>query len=375
MKAPRLFKLALSVLGVCAFVGSVGGDPSSLKFARQTVPVGRALFTGPGGPVHVANKLCSARQTDADCAACHAEVAREAGQSSHASAWSGAFFQAQWQKEPLAACVHCHAPQGVPVASAGAGPVGLGCATCHVRVDGIVAGAAVAAPTPAPHAVVRDPRLSATEGCAGCHQFGFFGLGSAGSDRHETPSLQQATYAEWLLSPAGRTGTTCQACHMPVVARSNGQPGRSHAFAGRTVGLLAASLKVQAAWSRKNDVTELSLRLDLAAAGHAVPTGDQFRRIDVRLLDPTGRARAVAHLGRTWRRLTEQALDGARVVGKTLASDRRVLPGSPRLVLLRAKGPPGQWHYTLEHVRAARDPVAGVLECEPGAQCTVFGGG
>ncbi len=292
----------------------------------------------------------AARQTSADCATCHAEVAAEWAQSTHHTAFSGALFQSAYKLEPEPACRNCHAPL------AGATTVteaeGVGCATCHVR-DGAIVGLAGKDAPVAGHPVVRTQALATAEFCAGCHQFGFLALARNRLPRFETAFLQQTTYNEWQQASAAGSTPSCNPCHMQPVPRTNGRLGRSHLFVARTPEMLARSVRVTADATTTGKSVEFHFAVHNAGVGHAVPTGDLYRRMDLRLFDPRGRLAAVAHLGRRWRMVEVPDPRGGMATAKQLARDDRVPPAGVRHLTLTAPVRAGTWRWQLDHVRAA----------------------
>jgi len=93
---------------------------------------------------------------------------------------------------------------------------GLTCAGCHVRKhqrygppkrDGSLENSPSASPLPHGGAI-RTPAFGRAEFCKGCHQFEPDGHALNGK-------LLENTYNEWKEGPYGRTGISCQSCHMP----------------------------------------------------------------------------------------------------------------------------------------------------------------
>lgn len=204
-----------------------------------------------------------------ECRNCHADVAREWADSAHAQAHDDTFFQAAFARERASSfCRGCHAPEADPAqpASVRAGAIGVGCVSCHLDPDGrtVLAGPG---PTPgkteAPHPLRREPAFAGPDACAACHEFGF-------PDARADPDLlMQRTISEHQASEAA--DSPCQSCHMPTSGDHRG-----HHFAIDDE-LLAAAATISAA--REGD--ELIVIIDPAALGHAFPTGDLFRRLQV----------------------------------------------------------------------------------------------
>lgn len=199
---------------------------------------------------------------NAECEACHPEVAREWRGSLHQRAYVDESFARALAREPVAFCRKCHAPEADPAAPAPAelAELGVGCVSCHVPEDRVLAG-----PGPgrgaAPHALRREAWFAAPVACASCHEFAFPGQAGA---------LMQATLREHAAS--AYAATSCVDCHMP--RRADGR--RDHGFAAsRDPEVLRRALTVTA--SREGSTVRLVLRPGWV--GHAMPTGDLFRRL------------------------------------------------------------------------------------------------
>lgn len=187
------------------------------------------------------------------CARCHASQAAAWRGSLHAISDTDPIYLSEHagsardgERDPW--CATCHAPEGAPI----------GCAACHVR-DGQVVSAHASGRAPHPTRV--DPAQSDERACAGCHDFDF---------PHDPGIAMQDTLDEWRHSAPAARGETCTDCHDPHAA-----PGR------RDPTLAAGALDVRAQAIRSGDGARLVLTLR-SRAGHAVPTGDLFRRLVVR---------------------------------------------------------------------------------------------
>jgi hypothetical protein len=242
-------------------------------------------------------------------------------------------------------CRKCHAPGADPSAEPppAAREAGVGCTACHVVPAGIV-GARGAPAREDGHEVIGDARLATPAACGGCHDFAL--PGPPGFDA----GPMQDTLGEHRRSSA--SATTCQGCHMPKVpshaGRGPGQPPgpladeprypetpgathRSHAF--RVQGdrdMLAQAVVVKAAELQKGEVR---LSIEPGAIGHAFPTGDLNRQVEVRAapIDAAGHeltAGSSEILGRTFGPM--QAGRGIQV--RVQRSDSRLT--GPRTVVL-----------------------------------------
>lgn len=210
-----------------------------------------------------AGRALVAETSDARCISCHEEAAASWRSSAHRTAFVDEVFQAEWGPTRQAACVRCHAPLADPEAPGEAAELGVSCVTCHVR-DGEVL--ATHASPAAPHPIRVDDSLSTEAACAGCHDFSFAAVAPT---RHHVSAPLQRTVHEWSeVSDRG----TCQRCHMR----------EGHAMPGaRDPELLTRSLAVEATAHDTPRGTMVTLALT-SRAGHAVPTGDMYRRLEVR---------------------------------------------------------------------------------------------
>lgn len=216
------------------------------------------------------------------CGQCHTEQQRDWRDSLHSRAIGpGILWQFRMMDQQSAnGCMRCHAPLaeqkalmaielGWPGAPSTVPPPyvserlhreGLVCAVCHVRAHarfGPPARRAVAAPPP--HGGFRaEPAFQDSRFCAVCHQFPESGSRLNGK-------LLENTYQEWRGSDSGRTGTTCQSCHMP---------DRRHLWRGihdpeMTARALTVALDI-VPWDSKRMRAEA--RIANTGAGHHFPT-------------------------------------------------------------------------------------------------------
>jgi hypothetical protein len=301
--------------------------PQSPALGNEATPL---ALPGPAlrGHVHQGDPA----RANEECASCHGAIAEEWKASLHKQAWNDPVFQKAYALEPVAFCRGCHAPEADPVSEprAEAKAVGVGCTTCHVEGARIVG--ARASPG-APHGVYADARMATREACGSCHQFDFPG--------EKTP--MQNTLREHAGSSLA--SVECQACHMPNVAGASAgeRPHRSHAFT--VIGnpaLIRRAASVTAARAGSRGIT---VTVAPASAGHAFPTGDMFRRLEIRgeALDAQGRIVAIAepvYLGRTFAdRPRDRQVSFA--FHRVQADDSRVQApgGQPRVVELHFPKP------------------------------------
>lgn len=206
------------------------------------------------------------------CESCHVDEADDWRASRHRQSNTNAAYRAAFAIEPSAFCRGCHAPEAHPTEppSRAVSEMGVACVTCHVTEDGFVLAAArVGEPASdvSPHPSRRSAELSRTGGCAGCHEFRFpTARGDADRDFMQTTVREH----QRLLSQ----GRTCVDCHMPLR-----EGRRSHAFADvRDPAFLRDHLHVTA---ELTDDGRIHVSLTQPEPGHAFPTGDLFRRLEV----------------------------------------------------------------------------------------------
>lgn len=254
-----------------------------------------------------------------DCAGCHAREAAAWARSRHAVASENAMFRASWDRAPDGWCLGCHEPLvagqqlmiGAPARAGARRPAvgeghGVTCVVCHVADGAVWSGSAPSKAASAAHPVRVDPGLGSVA-CARCHEFPFqlhtplapFSLG-------DEPA--QSTVSEWTRSDAAARGETCATCHLRRGAHHFDGAHAGNAWRG----LLTVSLEPQP------DAAAVILTGDLP---HAIPTGDPFRRLELRLCaDRACRAlvgeaelrRVFAPDATTWRLVSDTTLPSSR---------------------------------------------------------------
>ena len=204
------------------------------------------------------------------CASCHTEIAAEWQGSMHHSSWDDGVFQTAYAVEPIAFCRNCHVPEADPneMPAEDARRLGIGCVTCHVE-SGEVVGSHARGATKEHHAVRGDARLATSSACERCHQFEF-------PEPQRAP--MQSTADEHQVSK--HATESCQHCHMLPVVGEAGVRHRSHDF--RVIGNPALLRSALLASGSRIDERAVNVALAAARVGHAFPTGDMFRRLEVR---------------------------------------------------------------------------------------------
>ncbi len=305
-----------------------------------------AWLAAGGWPGPSRGERPEAAAQNAACEGCHVEVAREWRGSMHQRAYVDADFAESLAREPSAFCRGCHAPEADPQrpAPVALAQLGVGCVTCHVP-GGVVLAGPTSDVSAAPHAVLRLPGFAGDAACGGCHEFGF----------PERPEVaMQGTLREHAVS--GHADTRCVTCHMPRA------PGgrRGHGFAAsRDPEMLREALTVGA--QRRGEVVHMTLTP--AWVGHAVPTGDLFRRIVVEAEVADAQWQVLAYDSRALGRRFA-AGGGARV---PVADDRIGVDGPvPTQVVLdlgeAAVGRTIRWRVRYERVAFGGDDGAQVWD-------------
>ena len=233
--------------------------------------------------------------------------------------------------------------------------------TCHVPGEAVLAAltGSAGAKSPSPHPVEREAAFGADGACAGCHEFAF-----PQRPERQARLLMQSTASEHRASPLA--GASCSLCHMPDA----GPPGpgprhRSHVFTGaRDAALVKRAVRVTA--ERRG--TAARIRIEAAGVGHAFPTGDLFRRLEVSAEviggDQQVDAETTRHLARHF------GVEKGTPI-RALQSDDRVSAGAPASVDLElgpgATGRAIVWrvaYQRVEHPITAGEEGAAVVEGE-----------
>lgn len=290
----------------------------------------------PRGPARDAAQLAA---QNAGCERCHPAIAAQWRDSYHRRAFTDPAFQEALRGEPLAFCRACHAPDDDSRRDPGslAGARGVSCVTCH-----LLGAQVLAAPgrprAVAPHPIVRSAAFATAAACATCHDFSF-----PDGQARTRPQFMQTTAQEHARDPDN--DRPCQSCHMPAVGGH-----RSHRFlGGHDAATLRQSLTVRAV---RSGPATLRLWLTPIAVGHALPTGDLFRRLAVRAwaVTPNGGEQAPQVRYLTRRFTMERQRSGAPV--RVQSSDDRLT--GPRVLELdlgpQARGLPLHYRITYQRV-------------------------
>lgn len=295
---------------------------------------GAAALSVPGS----ADPPRSDRSEPADCASCHAEVAREWRSSLHRQSFSDPLFQAGYRVDHRAFCRDCHAPRSEgadPRPGTAAYDDGITCTECHTPR------ARRAHPSSQPAGDFGE------RACGGCHQFQFPQQSSLAAV--DPSAWMQRTVDEWRESGVTEA---CADCHMPHASHA------SHAFtvdASRIAGAIAIEGELVA----HPGSTEVVLRLSAVRAGHAVPTGDVLRTLELSVwpADSPGRVqrRELTRVFGTSLRFDRAAGITARTVER---EDTRIPPRGERVERFSFEEETAEVRYRLDYLHVNRRQAA-----------------
>ena len=302
---------------VALVVGCTGEAPQLHLPSARDMPsntVTAALLPGPGPQERASHEDPLA--INRGCERCHPAIGAEWRQSLHGRAWDDPVFLSAYAVEPTPFCRRCHAPEARDHRGAQdeRRHLGVACVTCHVFA-GEVRGARATAGSDH-HPTVADARITTAAWCTGCHEFAF---------PKPQEALMQSTVSEHRAS--AHADTSCQSCHMPRAEAGH----RSHRFSVHDNPLLLRSA-VQVT-PRREGRRGLVLAIGATDVGHAVPTGDLFRRLVVRAHTAEQSAEPVV-LGRVF----ASGPEGSGVAREQIADRRVPADGSLREVELYFPG-------------------------------------
>jgi len=201
---------------------------------------------------------------DHACIACHRDTAAQWTGSRHHASFSNADFQRAYEGEPKAFCRECHAPalrRSEPLEGAEAEALGVGCLECHGTGRDEVVVTGMGREGVAPHEVLREPDFG-TATCARCHEFSF----PEGS-RRPAGTMMQRTVSEHLTSQ--HADRSCADCHFPAADH------------GLTSTRDPVALRAALAVTAEREGNDVLLTLEPNEVGHAFPTGDLYRRLEL----------------------------------------------------------------------------------------------
>ncbi len=297
-----------------ASVAALGCRPSPPAPASAVAVAPAWQVRGSGGREPIELGTRDPALVDATrCAGCHAAIAAEWKTSRHGQAWTNGIFQREYAARPQPWCVNCHAPTPPQQAELAAGghtlaDQGIGCAACHVRAGRLVAARRHAG---SPHDTIVDASFGSPAYCADCHEFTFPVLSADGRALAMTSHPMQATVSSFTAGPHAREPRGCLTCHDS--SHGHGFPG------GHDPGMLDTALDV--VWCRRGG--QLEVAVANVGAGHAVPTGDIHRHLQLRVW------RSTAPHG-LWEAFLGRRFEDADGGGKRTSWDSTIAPGKHR---------------------------------------------
>lgn len=235
------------------------------------------------------------------CEGCHVSETNEWKQSGHGKSWTNPVFLSAFKREPAGWCVNCHAPldrqalnvdtfnstlPGGTVKISTSSPLtteGINCAVCHVREGKIYASRE---PSPLArrlsiHPIEVDEELRKPSFCASCHEFPF----PEHSVSLKFTNIQmQSTVKEFFNSEFHKKGESCQTCHF--------QDKNKKSYHG-TISLNSDKIPLHLHTTKQGNNYFVALRIK--KIGHALPTGDLYRQIRLRIKLENGSEKTYLH--------------------------------------------------------------------------------
>lgn len=211
--------------------------------------------------------------SEAACHECHADITAQWTASRHHLSFDNPDFARAYAREPKPFCRDCHAPARMrpePLQVSEPERLGVGCLDCHLDPQHPYAVATGPGPaSAAPHELVRRDDFG-THSCARCHEFEF-----PPESRRPPGTMMQTTMLEHRAS--AHAERSCADCHLPRTG-AGALASRDHTLAStRDPAAMRAALEVEA----QREADRLILHLRPIEVGHAFPTGDLFRRLEL----------------------------------------------------------------------------------------------
>ncbi|MFN3199010.1 MAG: multiheme c-type cytochrome [Bradymonadia bacterium] len=242
------------------------GGPSAGFFSKGVTPIDTGITAAQGG--------ISAFRA-AECRTCHEEIYDEWSRSRHHLSWTNGIFQLEYQQQPRAWCVNCHAPlmEQVAQVNAGGGELadeGITCVACHVRAGRMTARRQRPGSI---HETQVDPNFGNPDFCGGCHQFNFPIFGDKGEALSFTEHPMQRTLTQFQAGPHAQSADGCRTCHSATPAQHLYPGAHSPAMLDKALELVFC----------RPAPGRLRVGVHNVGAGHNVPTGDVHRHMNARV--------------------------------------------------------------------------------------------
>lgn len=208
------------------------------------------------------------------CKNCHKKEFEEWSLSIHKKSYSNFFFKEALKEEPRIWCVNCHAPfhelnEISNLKEDKNLSEGIGCPVCHVK-NGEIFGTKERLDLKE-HKVFEDKSFGNGNLCKNCHEFNF-------TDSHE-PNIKysnfpmQTTFSEFKEFQSIHKKDSCNSCHLK---------NSSHSFSGpNDKEFLKKNVLVKFNTIKQNQNYILKLKITILKIGHAFPSGDLFRSVNV----------------------------------------------------------------------------------------------
>lgn len=208
------------------------------------------------------------------CKNCHKKEFDEWSFSMHKKSYSNFFFKEALKEEPRLWCLNCHAPfhELKEISNLKEDEnlsEGIGCTICHVK-DGEIFGKRNRIDLKE-HKVLEDKSLKNGELCKNCHEFNF-------TETHE-PSIRysnfpmQTTFSEFKEFQNVHKKDSCNSCHLK---------NSLHDFSGPNDKIfLKKNVLMDFNLIKENENYILKVKIKIPKIGHAFPTGDLFRSVNI----------------------------------------------------------------------------------------------
>jgi Cytochrome c554 and c-prime len=271
----------------------------------------------PAGDAALGTQSYDVFETDAVCAECHVDIARQHGQAMMSQSFTHHWDEIEYFELALphsekvekvagikAGCNGCHAPLAflagdIPPKTPAEGTranEGVSCALCHAitghdgdvpfnfnfTVDPAAGAQGTRAGVESPgHEIVVSPYIGTAEFCGTCH-----------NEKDPWGLWVKATHLEWKESPQAKAGIVCQDCHMPPAA-GNSAPEtggldhpdvRQHLFhgahdTGKLMGAVEVRIHPSELEAKPGQEIILTATVVNAKAGHMIPSGSAEERV------------------------------------------------------------------------------------------------
>lgn len=271
----------------------------------------------PAGDAALGTQSYDVFETDAVCAECHVDIARQHEQGMMSQSFTHHWDEIEYFELALphsekvekvagvkAGCNGCHAPLAFlagdippkPPAEGTRANEGVSCALCHsitghegevpfnfnFTVDPTSGAQGTRSGVESPgHEIVVNPYLGTAEFCGTCH-----------NEKDPWGLWVKATHLEWKESPQAAAGIVCQDCHMPPAAGNSApetggldhQDVRQHLFhgahdTGKLMGAVEVRIHPSERVAKPGREIVFTATVVNAKAGHMIPSGSAEERV------------------------------------------------------------------------------------------------